>query len=292
MSCEPGTPARLQLLWFAQVLAVAALLACAKKVPQGASIACFDATAGKTTPGTRAVFAERHCQGGGVTWAELIRAMLQRRGRVEPVLEPTPGWSGEVSALNGRTHFSIDEEADSARFCTDDAELLAAVQRDYERVNTDQGLLRKAMSEAPSLGMECLEADGGMPGLPDLLAGPVLPQEQAHSVRASVAQLKETIRKQPLWCFPGGGAFDDSTGSLRFIADDRVVYTRVKAAAPRSGTVTWPREESGDDRVQITEPTLLHLDVGDASGRLGRSYYGYDATLIREELIPGDECLR
>ena len=273
--------------------ALAALPACNRKASQATSIACFDATTRDTSAAARAVFAERHCQGGGVTWAGLINVLVQRRGSVAPVLEATPGWTGGVSTLNGRARFSIDDEADSARFCTDDAELLADVRQDYERLEADQAFLRKAMSEAPPLALECLDVDGGISALLDLVPLPGLPPDQARTVGASVVRLRETIRKQPAWCFPGGQAFDGSTGALRFTPDDRVVYTPSKGAAPREGTVTWPRDGSGDDRVQITEPTLLHLDVSDSdAGRPGRSYFGKDGGLVREELIPGDGCLR
>lgn len=270
------------------IIALLGACTCSKRSPAPSSIACFDTPSTSTSAGARAIFDERHCQGGGVTWAALIRTLVGRRGKVEPLEGPAPEFTGDVSMLDGRARFSIDDEADDARFCTDDPNLLSAVRADYERLNTDANLLRKAMSETPHLDMECFDGDGSVA---EILSGlrppPTLPVDQARAAGA-IARLKEAIRTQPAWCFPGGAAFDGSRGALRFTPDDCVIYTP-PAGGSREGAVTWPRPGNGDDRLQITVPTLLHLDVG-ATDRLGRDLVDSSGT-IREELVPGDGCL-
>src|SRR4051812_4917576 len=82
--------------------------ACAKK-----RVACFDATPDTTSGEARALFAARHCQGGGVTWGAILGALAHR---------------------HGKARFTVDDEADAARFCSDDAQLVAAVRRDYATV--------------------------------------------------------------------------------------------------------------------------------------------------------------
>ncbi len=303
LTCAPSrgdcrTRTRPQLLAAVFVLFVAAA-ACAKTPRTTSGIECFDATASENSPETNAVFASRHCQGTGVTWAELIRVQLGRRGRIEPVLEPTPGWSGGVYTLNGSTRFSVDDEGDVARFCTNDPGLLAATRGDYRRVNTDQKLLRAAMSEASSLKMECSEADGSVPPLPQLSPVPKLPADQEGRTAAALARLKEKIRQNPVWCFPPKGEFDGAKGALRFSPDDHVIAVGTDGTEQGRGDVLWPRAGTGDDRIEIRlrssgqggfHPPLLHLDVG-VDGNLGRDGVRADGVVVRDALIPGEGCL-
>ena len=106
-----------------QCLGIAAALgfggtACAKNKPH----ACFEVAAGANSASTRAVFAERKCQGGGVTWAALLQVLADRRGQVEAVETATPGWTGAVYTLGG-ARFSLDDEGDTVQFCADDPAL-------------------------------------------------------------------------------------------------------------------------------------------------------------------------
>jgi hypothetical protein len=285
---------QLRLLAFAPLLGAISFLACNKDAARGKSVGCFDATGAATSQGSRAVFAERHCQGGGVTWAGVLGTLLRRHGHVEPVPQPPPGWTGNVGTLNRRALVSVDDEGGSARLCADDSELLGTLRSDYERVNADVRLLREAMNEASSLNLECWEADGGIPELPSMFPAPVLPEAELRATQLRIQLLKETLRKQPLWCFPGDGAFADQAGALRFMADDRVVYTPLHGGPTQSMAVRWPREGNEDSRIEIdglSVLSVLHLDVGD-TGRLGDTGVERGGAIVREDLIPGDGCLK
>src|SRR5258705_6968150 len=107
-------------------------LGCPKKAAH--SIECFDVTANRNSPPARAVFASRHCQGGGVTWGALLRVLARRVGTVEPVLDVAPGWTGGVYTLDGATRFSVDDEGSAARFCSDDPELVKKLREAYPRL--------------------------------------------------------------------------------------------------------------------------------------------------------------
>lgn len=273
------------------VFAIFVLSACSKKAPAKASPpVCFDATAEDLSAGTQAVFEARKCQGGGVTIAGLLDVLMQRRGRIDAVLEPTPDFTGSVSTLDGHSRFAIDDESDDARFCTDDPDLLGAVRRDYEKLNADPQLLTTAMNETSPLALECLGNIDPAAILSNLGPPPTLPTEQSRAVNARISQLKDAIRKQPLWCFPGKGSFDDATGALHFISENRVAYISAKGATPRESTVTWPHDGDGDPRLEIDAPMVIHLDIDDA-GHIGRNFYELDGGPARETLIPGDACV-
>lgn len=141
----------------------AALAGCpgTKATPQ---IACFTRTAGGNSPQTRALFAERQCQGGSATWAELLRVLARRLGRVAPA-SPTPrGWSGPVSTLDGAAHFTVTPEGDAARLCADDAQLLDALRTGAAILNDDPRALRQALEEASAQALDCAEPpDAGAP---------------------------------------------------------------------------------------------------------------------------------
>ena len=96
---------------------------------------CFDATPDNTSAKARALFEARHCQGGGVTWAAILGTLARRS--------------------NPKARFSVDDEADAARFCSDDAQLLAAVRRDYATINRDVAELRRVMAQTSADELEC-----------------------------------------------------------------------------------------------------------------------------------------
>jgi hypothetical protein len=254
-------------------------------------IECFSATAASTSSQARARFAARHCQGGGVTWAPILEALARRHARVVAVDEATPGWTGAVFT-DGKMRFSVDDEADAARFCSDDGKLLAAVRRDYATVNANAEELRRVMAQASALEMECSSTDGSAPPLPKMNPVPTLPAREVTATREKLERLKKTIARQPAWCFPPDD-FEDRKGVLRFAADGTATLSGGDGKVVQRGVWQLPPPERGDSRVEVVmKPAgmLLHLDVG-PTGRLGADYLDPGKT-IRQELIPGDECLR
>jgi hypothetical protein len=163
--CERMQIERCRIVSAVVLAAFGTMTACSKPAPR---IDCFDVATTKNSPGTRAVFAARHCQGGGVTWGPLLRVLARRQGPFAPVLEPTPGWTGAVYTMIGGANFSIDEEGDAARVCADDARLLDSLRDAYDALNGDAAALQRAMTEAPADEMECSEADGSAPQLPPM----------------------------------------------------------------------------------------------------------------------------
>lgn len=145
---------------------------CFKAAPK---VACFEATASGNSALTRSLFEARHCQGGGVTWSALLRVVAGHLARLDPVLEPTPGWTGSVYKVDGGGLLSIDDEGDAARVCSGNAPLLASLRDAYERLNGDAVALGRTMAQASALEMECLEADGSPPRLPDPFPVPTPP---------------------------------------------------------------------------------------------------------------------
>jgi hypothetical protein len=77
--------------------------------------------------------------------------------------------------MNGGARFSIDDEGDAARVCTDDPQLLASLRSATEELNSDVDALQRAMAEAPAFEMECREADGSAPSLPEMYPVPTEP---------------------------------------------------------------------------------------------------------------------
>jgi hypothetical protein len=146
-------------------LLVLAGFASCKQRSEPHRIECFDATPANTSASTKKVFAARHCQGGGVTWAGILEVLARRRGSVTAVETPTPGWTGAVYML-GATRFAIDEEGDAARFCSDEPALLVSMRTEHARMNADEAALTRALNEAPALQVECSEPDGSPPKLP------------------------------------------------------------------------------------------------------------------------------
>jgi hypothetical protein len=251
---------------------------------------CFEVTVSNNSRQTSAVFAARHCQGGGVTWAPILGALARRQGSVAPVVDATPGWTGAVYTLNGRVRFSVDEEGDAARFCAGDRGLATSLRRAYQRLNTDADELRKAMTEASALEMECLEADGTVPQVPKFDRLPSLPPEELAATRASRERLKRALERQPRWCFPAH-EIENRRGLLRFMSEGRVELLGDDGKLLERGSWNWPRDDSGDDRIEVVlRAALFHFNIG-RSGRLGVDFIGKKG-IIREELIPGDQCPR
>jgi hypothetical protein len=272
-----------------RAIALVIVAACAPAAA-GPPIECFDATATHNSRQTRAVFAARHCQGGGVTWAPILGALARRQGSVAPVRDQTPGWTGAVYTLNGGTRFSVDEEGDAARFCAADRGLTTSVRRAYERLNADAGELRRAMTEASALEMECLEADGTVPRVPKFDRLPSLPLEELAATRGSRERLKRALERQPSWCFPPH-EIENRHGLLRFLSAGRVELIGDDGKVLERGSWSWPRDDSGDDRIEVVlRAALFHFNVG-SSGRLGQAFIG-KKEIIREDLIPGDQCPR
>ena len=274
----------------ALLFALGVLLGACNKPAASARVTCFSVEAAKNSPPTRALFGSRRCQGGGVTWAGILGVLASRRGRVEPVVEPTPGWTGSVSTLNGRTRFSIDDEGDQALFCSADAQLLHAVQEEYRRLNADSAALERARAQTSALSLECLEADGGVPALPRLVPPP-LPAQATAAARAELERLRLTVLREPSWCFPTGDV-QGHTGALRLMADGTAIHVPGPGKPSREGRWSFPRavETTGDTRIEVDAGILLHLNVGE-SGRLGFDYTDAKGAPVREELIPGDACL-
>lgn len=257
--------------------------------PAVESRTCFEATASANGASTRAVFSARHCQGGGVTWAPLLQALAKRRGPVTRIDERTPGWTGVVYALSG-TRFSIDDEGDAAQFCSNDAALVSAVRADYQRLNADAGALRRALSEASAVEMECLEADGSVPAQPVFVPPPEPGPAILAQTRADLERVRKAIHDQPVWCFPPDDG-EGLTGALRFSDDGLVTWTAYAGAKPITGKWNAPPPTTGDPRIEVIAGAVLHhFDVG-ASGRLGFNLIG-KTSITREELVPGDACLR
>jgi hypothetical protein len=278
----------------ALLAAVAAIGGCAKK-----KIACFDVAARDNSAATEAVFEARNCQGGGETWSGILHVLAARRGRVESVPDQVPGFSGGVYMLNSRARFSIDGEGEVARFCADDPGLLAAMRADYQRLNTDAAELKRAMAGAKALEIECDEADGTRPKLPEAQPPPELPAATVAATQVALNRLKRALARQPAWCFPPN---DDERrmGVLRFAPDGRVTWTALDGKQVGQGRWSAPPAADGDDRIEVNvEPLpgakgtsgsgLFHFDLG-PSGRIGYDLIGTDE-VIRTEMIPGDGCL-
>ena len=289
---------------FGRVFLLLGLLeACATKKPSppvGRPVSCFEVKARDNSPSTQAVFAARHCQGGGVTWAGILRALVRRWGHVKPLPGPSAGFTGDVNTLNGGTRFSIDDEGDTALFCADDPGLVTSLRQETARLNGAASHLRGALAEGSALDMECLDANGGLPPMP--IYRPVPPPEKLAAVeRTEKRRLQLALQRPTLWCFPRGDIFHE-TGALRFWPDGRTTETAADGTELRRGTWRWPSESAGgiDTHIEIElDPARnggagirFHLDVGASEG-LGFDYLAPPGGKVgREDLIPGDDCWR
>ena len=139
---------------------------------------CFDVVAGDNSTSTRDVFTAKRCQGGGVTWAAIINVLVQECGPSKTVEAETPGWTGDVRALSwkGKTvRVAVDDEGDSARFCTDSGPLLAEVRSAVARLNAHAAELERTMGKANPLALECFPDGASVSTLLSGMAPPPSP---------------------------------------------------------------------------------------------------------------------
>jgi len=280
---------------------VSLFAACRKQPPPvSPQVDCFDVTAAENSPGTRALFEKRRCQGGGVTWSALLHVVAARQGRVAPIEPPLPGWAGSVYTLNRQARFSVDDEGDAARFCSDQRALLTNMRTAVARLNADTRELGRAMGEANALELECLQADGTPPLLPPPNPLPVPPPEALAATRTALARLTQALTRQPVWCFPSDD-YARRTGALRFRPDGSVTWTTTTGETVGRGHWQLPREELGDERMEVVlqrlpdakgpgGSALEHFDLG-PTGRIGFNLIG-EEKITRSEMVPGDACLK
>jgi hypothetical protein len=253
-------------------------------------VRCFDLTVGKNSATTTAVFEARQCQGGGVTWAGLLRVLVKRHGPSTVPDEPVPGWTGDVRRL-GATTFSIDEEGDAARFCADDGALVAAMRQESAALNASKAALEAAMDEADPLDLECFTGEDVLEGVRDAPApGPA----ELQARREARDRLDRALRTEREWCWPQPNDFAEQ-GLLRFEFDGGVTQTSLdRRTVWRTGE--WHADPDG--RIEVTlEPTgrdggsrsalLHHFDVG-TSGRLGFNLL--EREVRRMDLVPASAC--
>lgn len=282
------TPARYLSPVVAALLLVA-LAACSKaSKPERAAAherRCFHVVATDNSPSTRAVFEAKRCQGGGVTWAAILDALVRRRGTSEPIEDEVPGWTGDVRTLswNGDVaRFAIDDEGDEALFCTDSDRLLQDVQADVKRLNGRAAELEGAMGEADPLALECFSDDSAVAKLLGRMARPPEPSgAEARWRDEHLARLRAVLAAHRTWCWrPSGKAFG-AAGGLTLQPDGRVTAFDPSGASIGGGR--WKLEQEG--RVEIIGDTaavgLHYFDVED-SGHLG-----FNHSAGREEL---DAC--
>jgi hypothetical protein len=254
--------------WLARLLLSIALAVVLSSATAAAEprLACFEIVVTHNSRATQALFDARRCQGGGVTWGAIVRALARLRGVTEGA------------------HLSIDDEGDAVQVCARDRKLSKALKRTYERLNHDGAELRRAMNEAPAWDLECLAADGSAPKLPPMpRSPPTLSPELAATTRARLERLREAIARQPLWCLPLQG-LEGKTGQLQLLPDGTA--TLGSGDQLRRGTWRLLPDGSGDDRIEVEVGALWHFDLG-GSGRLGFDQIDRK----RVELAPG-RCAR
>ena len=98
---------------------------------------CFEATYAMNSRGTNAVFARRHLQGGGPTWAAILETVVR-------------GYTPAVAA----DRYRFDDEGDAVLFCAGDAALRDVVRADYKRLNGDAKALERAIDRVPAGELE------------------------------------------------------------------------------------------------------------------------------------------
>lgn len=123
------------------------------------STPCFDAIAIANSPGTTRVFSDRHVQGGGVTWAAVLRYYAGHHGThvhesVAPAGTEVTGAIFTIDLPTGSTWFAVDDEADAARFCAGSPAFLDSVRADYTRANSDATELGQVMQHLPKSDMD------------------------------------------------------------------------------------------------------------------------------------------
>lgn len=158
----------------AALLAALALPACKKTAPPApappgeasggapaqAGKSCFEVVAGKESAGTREVFAKRHLQGGGPTWSAVLEVLVRDHATVggEETAQP-PGLPKNAMAMHAEvagapTWYAVDDEGDTALFCSGNASLYDAVRADRDRLDAQPGELEKALDRAKEFGLE------------------------------------------------------------------------------------------------------------------------------------------
>ncbi|MBN9159959.1 MAG: hypothetical protein J0I07_03260 [Myxococcales bacterium] len=241
---------------------------------------CFSVVAKDNSPSTRAVFEAKHCQGGGVTWAGILRVLVHRRGTSKAVEAETPGWTGDVRTLSwegGSTRVAIDDEADAALFCADSQRLVDEIRSDVKRLNARAGELERAMGEANPFELECLPDDASLSALMNgLNPSPPPSPAEARAREDGLARMRAVLAKQRTWCWgPGGAAFGGKGGFT--LHENGQAASFGDGATPRDGRWTLGQ----DGRVEVILPGgLHHFDAGE-NGRLG-----FNHTAGREELQP------
>jgi hypothetical protein len=290
MRAETAVTTGKRLMELALVIAMAS--GCQKKptpvapAPSSGSTAplsaprCFSVRADQNSAVTRAVFDEKHCQGGGVTWAAIVRVLLQRRGRSEPVLEPTPGWSGYVYTLTwdgGNTRWSLDDEGDGALFCADSARLVKEVEAQLKTLNSEKAALEDAMAAADPRELECFPSGASAAELlARLEPPPPLSPAEVSARQASLAGLRAALERQRTWCFNARGSVSGGKGGFTLHPDGRA--TTFGDGQPVSEG-RWRFEDDG--RLQLLTPRHLHYFDASSNGKLGFNHTGG-----REELTP------
>lgn len=239
---------------------VLALAGCTKKPPPRV---CFDVTSATTSDSTRQVFDRRGCQGGGVTWAGVLRVLVRREGEPRPASEK--GWTGDVRTLNGAL-LSIDDEGDAARFCSDQPAFLERLRAEVARLNADPALLEKAMAETTPLELECDE------------------DEQVERA-VQVQRLEDALKAERTWCWPAQ-SITRASGKLTFEPDAGLTHLAVDG-----GTTLGRWRFENDGRIEAVLPRALHHFDVEASGRLSTHFIDGlradgSARIVIEELVP------
>jgi hypothetical protein len=97
---------------------------------------CFEVSYGGNSRGTRAVFARRHLQSGGPTWAAIL----------EVAYKSLPALAGVA--------YDLDDEAEGVLVCTGDARSMVVARAEYNRLNKDAKALAKMIDRVPPSKLE------------------------------------------------------------------------------------------------------------------------------------------
>jgi hypothetical protein len=124
------------LVAFALTAATTSLVAVPARAGAPKLDQCFDVHYDANSPGTRALFARRKLQGGGPTWAAILRVAY-----------------ASVPALRGIA-YHLDDEADDVLVCTASVAAMTAARGEYERLNHDAKALEKTVARVPAAQLE------------------------------------------------------------------------------------------------------------------------------------------
>ncbi|HEU4734003.1 MAG TPA: hypothetical protein VFT22_39195 [Kofleriaceae bacterium] len=141
----------------AGLLVLAAACGSKKDEPakRAAPPACFD-THVRTSERARAVFERRGLQGGGPTWRSILELTVRQHATIVAPSAERSAQAGDGEFRDAyqvrygaiATWFSIDDEADGARFCAGDPALVRDVSADFDRLNADPAALERAVDQA------------------------------------------------------------------------------------------------------------------------------------------------